>query len=262
MELDYGLIIVLFFIGFVGSMISGMVGIGGSIVKYPMLLYLPPALGFAGFTAQEVSAISAVQVLFAALAGMIAYRRGGWIHMRLVWAMGIPIVLGSFVGGYGSRFLPDDAINLIYAVMALAAAVMMFVPRKGKEADSAEKVRFPVGAAVVSAAVVGLLSGIIGAGGAFLTVPIMLTVLRIPTRVAIASSLTITFLSSIGSAAGKVMGGHVALIPSLVMVLASVIASPLGAHFGKKMNVKALQAVLAALISATVIKIWADILHI
>lgn len=44
------LVITLFVIGFAGSFISGLVGIGGSIIKYPMLLYVPPALGFIAFS--------------------------------------------------------------------------------------------------------------------------------------------------------------------------------------------------------------------
>jgi uncharacterized membrane protein YfcA len=114
--------------------------------------------------------------------------------------------------------------------------------------------------ASVSAGLVGILSGIVGAAGAFITVPIMLVLLKIPTRVAIATSLAITFISSIGTAAGKVMGGHLLWIPSIVMVVASIIASPLGANVGKRMNVKILQWILAGLIAATVVKIWMDIL--
>ncbi|MED0680864.1 sulfite exporter TauE/SafE family protein [Aneurinibacillus thermoaerophilus] len=260
MELDLGWVITLFAIGFVGSMISGMVGIGGSIVKYPMLLYIPPLLGFAAFTAQEVSAVSAVQVFFATLAGMFAYRKGGFINKKLVLAMGVPIIAGSFFGGYGSKFLPDSAINLTYAVMALVAAVMMFMPKKETDRTDYSDIRFNTTVAVIAAATVGLLSGIVGAAGAFITVPIMLVILKIPTRVAIASSLAITFISSIGTTVGKVMGGHMLLIPSFVMVVASIVASPLGAKLGKKMKVKVLQWILAALITATVIKIWVDIL--
>ena len=63
--MDFTFIVTLFLIGFVGSFISGMVGIGGSIIKYPMLLYIPPLLGMAAFTAHEVSGISAIQVFFA-----------------------------------------------------------------------------------------------------------------------------------------------------------------------------------------------------
>lgn len=258
--MDLGLIITLFAIGFVGSAISGMVGIGGSIIKYPMLLYIPPALGFAAFTAQEVSAISAVQVFFATLAGMFAYRKGGYINKSLILTMGIAIIIGSFAGGFGSKYLPDQVINLVYAFLALIAAVMMFMPKKGDELEDYTKLAFNKPLAAVLAGVIGILSGIVGAAGAFITVPVMLVILKIPTRVAIASSLAITFIASIGSTVGKLMGGHTLLIPSLVMIVASMIASPIGAAIGKRMNTKLLQGILAILITATVVKIWMDIL--
>lgn len=260
MELDIGWILILFGIGFTGSFISGMVGIGGSIIKYPMLLYIPPMMGFVAFTAQEVSAVSAIQVFFATLAGMFAYRKGSLINKKLVLYMGVPIVIGSFIGGGGSKFLPDSAINLTYAVMALIATVMMFLPKRGVEREDYSGITFNKVIASVTAAIVGVLSGIVGAAGAFITVPIMLVILKIPTRVAIASSLAITFISSIGSTVGKMMGGHMLLIPSIVMVVASILGSPVGAKVGKRMNVKVLQWILATLITATVIKIWYDIL--
>jgi len=173
--------------------------------------------------------------------------------------MGVPIVLGSFLGGFGSKFLSDSVINVTYAILALVAAVMMFMPKRGEEGSS-DKLLFNKPLAAGSAAVVGILSGIVGAAGAFITVPIMLVLLRIPTRVAIASSLAITFLSSIGSVGGKLMGGHMLLIPSVIMIIASIIGSPIGAKLGQRMNVKALQWLLSLLITATVVKIWWDIL--
>lgn len=261
MNLDVGWLLMLALIGFIGSFISGMVGIGGSIIKYPMLLYIPPALGFAAFSAQEVSAISAVQVFFASLAGIFAYKKGKLIHMRLVSTMGIPIVIGSFAGGFGSKLLSDSAINLTYAVLALVAAVMMFMPKRGASDGLAGPITFNRPLAVVSAAIVGVLSGIVGAAGAFITVPIMLVLLRIPTRIAIASSLAITFLSSIGSTTGKLLGGHMLLVPSIVMVVASIAGSPLGAKLSQRMNVKLLQWLLSGLISVTVAKIWFDLLR-
>lgn len=258
--MDYGWIIMLFAIGFVGSLISGMVGIGGSIIKYPMLLYIPPALGFIAFTAQEVSAISAVQVFFATLSGMLAFRKGGYINKSLVIIMGSTIVIGSFIGGYGSQYLSDSAINITYAVLALIAAIMMFLPKKGQEDMDFAKLKFNKPLAAIFAAIIGVVSGIVGAAGAFITVPVMLVILRIPTRVAIASSLAITFIASIGSSAGKLMGGHMLLVPSIVMVIASIIAAPIGAKISKKLNTKLLQWILAGLIVATVVKIWLDIL--
>jgi len=70
--MEFGFIVTIFLIGFVGSYISGMLGIGGSIIKYPMLLYIPPLLGFAAFSAHEVAGISAIQVFFATIGGVWA----------------------------------------------------------------------------------------------------------------------------------------------------------------------------------------------
>ena len=88
----------------------------------------------------------------------------------------------------------------------------------------------------------------------------MLVVLKIPTRMTIASSLAITFISSIGATIGKLTTGQVDYYPAAIMIVASLIAAPLGAMAGKKINTKILQIVLAVLIAITAIKIWIDIL--
>lgn len=258
--MDMALIITIFMIGFIGSYISGMLGIGGSIIKYPMLLYIPPLFGLAAFTAHEVSGISAVQVFFATIGGVWAYRKGGYLNKTLIIYMGGSILIGSFVGGYGSRLMTEGGINLVYGILALIAAVMMFVPKKGIDDIPFDQVKFNKSLAASLALIVGIGSGIVGAAGAFLLVPIMLVVLKIPTRMTIASSLAITFLSSIGATVGKISTGQVEFLPSVIMIIASLIASPLGAMTGKKINTKVLQVVLAFLILATAIKIWIDIL--
>ncbi|MGE7824359.1 sulfite exporter TauE/SafE family protein [Paenibacillus sp. NPDC093718] len=260
MELSISFIITIFLIGFIGSYISGMVGIGGSIIKYPMLLYIPPLFGLAAFTAHEVSGISAVQVFFATIGGVWAYRKGGYLNKTLIIYMGSAILLGSFIGGFGSKMMSEGGINLIYGILALTAAIMMFIPNKGVDDIPLDQVKFNKWLAASLALVVGIGAGIVGAAGAFLLVPIMLVVLKIPTRMTIASSLAITFISSIGSTVGKLTTGQVDYIPALIMVVASLIASPLGAAAGKKMNTKILQIILAVLILATAIKIWLDIL--
>jgi len=253
-------LIVIFLIGFIGSFISGMVGIGGSIIKYPMLLYIPPLFGLAAFSAHEVSGISAVQVFFATIGGVWAYRKGGYLNKTLIIYMGVAILIGSFVGGYGSRAMTEGGINTVYGILALTAAIMMLLPKKGIDEIPLEQVKFNKWVAAILALVVGVGAGIVGAAGAFLLVPIMLVVLKIPTRMTIASSLAITFISSIGATVGKITTGQVELYPALIMVVASLIASPIGANVGKKVNTKILKWILAALILATSIKIWSDIL--
>lgn len=251
-------IFTIFLIGFVGSFLSGMVGIGGAIVKYPMLLFIPPLLGFTAFTPHEVSGITAVEVFFSALAGMLAYRKSNLILKPLVLYMGISVLVGSVIGGAGSAFLAEDVVNIVYGILAVLAAVMMVIPKKNS--DDSHEVRFSKWLAAFFAFLVGIAAGIVGSGGAFILVPIMLVVLKIPLRVTIASSLAITLLSSVGAASGKLLTGQVPYLPALVLIAASIIAAPLGVKASLKMNARKLQILLAVLIVASAVKIWLDII--
>lgn len=251
-------ILTIFLIGFVGSFISGMVGIGGSIIKYPMLLYIPAMLGLSTFTSHEVSGISAIQVLFATIGGVWAYRKSGYLNKILIIYMGVSILVGSFIGGFGSQLMTEGGINLVYGILATIAAVMMFIPKKGIDDIPLDQVTFNKWLAAFFSFLVGIGAGIVGAAGAFILVPIMLVILKIPTRMTIATSLAITFISSIGSTAGKLLTGQVLFIPAVIMIIASLIASPLGAKYGQKVNTKILQGILAVLILGTAVKIWLD----
>src|SRR5690606_13263384 len=165
MEMDLSImyIAVIFGLGFIGSFISGMLGVGGSIIKYPMLLYIPPLFGLAAFTAHEVSGISAVQVLFASIAGVVAYRKGGYLNKQLIIYMGGAILIGSLIGSYGSSYLSEQAVNVVYGILAVIAAVMMFIPKKLVDDTPLDKVTFNKPLAAILALIVGIASGIVGA---------------------------------------------------------------------------------------------------
>ncbi len=258
--MDLTFIMVVFTIGFIGSFLSGMLGVGGSIIKYPMLLYIPPLFGLVAFTAHEVSGISAVQVLFASIAGVWAYRRGGYLNKQLIIYMGVSILIGSLIGSLGSSYLSEQVVNIVYGILAVIAAVMMFVPKKLTDDMPLNEVTFNKPLATILALIVGIASGIVGAAGGFLLVPIMLTVLHIPTRMTIATSLAVTFISSIGGSVGKLVTGQVDYWPAIIMIVASLLAAPLGAKTGKNMNTRVLQIILAIMIAGTAVKIWLDIL--
>lgn len=259
-DMSVSLIITVFIIGIIGSFLSGMLGIGGAIINFPMLLYIPVLLGVGQFTAHEVSGITAIQVFFGTLSGVWAYRNGGLLNKSLIAYMGISILIGSFIGGFGSTHLPESGVNVVYGILALIAVVMMFVPKKGIDDVALDQVRFNKWLAALLSFIVGIGAGIVGAGGAFMLVPIMLVVLKIPTRMTIASSLAITFISSIGATVGKISTGQVDYLPALIMVVASLVAAPLGANTGKKMNTRVLQFIMASLILITTVKVWMGIL--
>ncbi|MCU9591317.1 sulfite exporter TauE/SafE family protein [Bacillus velezensis] len=254
-------ILLIFLIGLVGSFMSGMLGVGGAIINYPLLLYIPVLFGFTGFNAYQVSGIVAVQVFFATLSGVWAYRKGGYLNKELITIMGLSILIGSLMGGFGSHFFSEDIINLVYGILVIIAAVMMFIPKTGTEDHQSDHIRPPKILTSIMTFVIGLASGIVGAGGAFLLFPLMLVVLKIPTKITIATSLAVTFISSIGTTVTKLVIGQVPFMPALVIVAASLIASPIGVLIGKKMNANILQGILIFVILITTVKVWFDILH-
>lgn len=257
--MDILFLVTIFILGLIGSYVSGLVGIGGAIINYPMLLYIPPLIGFDGFSAHTAAGVVAVQVLVASFGGAWGYRKGNFLHKPLITYMGVSVLIGSLLGGFGAKYLSEQTINIVYGVLALIAVVMMLIPAKNVTSQE-HPIAFKKWIAVISSFLVGIGAGIVGAGGAFLLVPIMLSVLHIPTRVTIASSLAITVISSIGAVTGKLFSGDVPLLPAVIVAVASAIASPLGAKTGKKANTKILQVILSILITVTAIKVWWDIL--
>ncbi|MCM3538140.1 sulfite exporter TauE/SafE family protein [Priestia endophytica] len=254
--MDIAFVITLFILGVIGSFISGMIGIGGSVINYPMLLYLPPLVGVMSLTAHEVAGIGAIQVFFATISGVWAYRKSGFLHKNLIIYMGSSIFISSITGSYFSYLISEKGMNYIYGVLALIAVIFMFTSKKKQEDMANGEMTFNKWLASSLAFVIGGVSGILGAGGAFILVPIMLSILKIPTRTTIASSLAITFISSVGTVLGKVGTDQVLFVPASILIIASLLASPLGAHLGQKVNVKFLQWLLALFILATALKIW------
>src|SRR5699024_7078603 len=134
-------------------------------------------------------------------------------------------------------------------------------PRQKREMENTgTTLKFSVFLAGGFSLIIGIGAGIVGAGGAFLLVPVMITILKVPTRITIATSLGITFMSSIGTTIGKVITGEVLLIPAIIVVIVSIVSAPTGAKVSTHTNVKYLQALLTVIIVITAIKIWLEIL--
>lgn len=258
--MDLGYIVLLFAIGFIASLISGMVGIGGAVIKYPLLLLVPQLFGYVAFTAHEVSGLNAIQVFFATLAAVFALRNEDVLNMKLILYMGTAVLVGSFIGGYGAQFLSNETVNIVFIALAFTALVMMFIPKPDIEGVPYDQVTFNRWLAAGSAFFVGLFSGVVGAGGGFILVPIMLLILRIPTRMTIATSLAVAFLNSIGATVGKILANEIIWGPAIVLVIASILGAPVGAKLTKVFQPKTLQYILTALIALTVFKMTYDII--
>jgi uncharacterized protein len=260
--MDVSFMVLFFLLGAIGSFLSGMLGIGGAIVQYPVLLYLPPLFGFPAFSAHDVTGMVAVQVFFTSMAGLVVHGKGGSFNQSLAVYMGTAVLAGSFLGGYGSKWLSETWIHFIYAILATLAVWMMFHSEKETKETAARPIVSHPATVMGIALVVGVFSGIIGSSGSFILVPVLLFVFKIPTRTAIATSLAIAFVSSAGSVAAKLVSDQILLLPSMILAISGLIASPAGAMVSKKTNPRTLRVGLTLVIAITFLKIWYDYLAI
>ena len=241
--------------------LSGLLGIGGGIVMFPLLLYVPPALGLPALDVKSVTGLTMAQGFFSALAALFYYHRNALVNKPLVLTLGLSLFLSSLAGALASRGIQDSVLLMVFGTLALIAAVMMLIPRTYVHDElTEEKVVFHRGLAVAIGIVLGFSIGLVGQGGAFILIPVMLYVLKIPLRVALGSTLAVGLFSSSAGLVGKVATGQVPWLPALPLLAGAIPAARIGSIVGKKTKTAYLKWLLAALIAATAIKVWISIL--
>jgi uncharacterized membrane protein YfcA len=250
----------LLLVGVSVGFLSGMLGIGGGIIMFPLLLYVPPFLGFSGIDIKSVTGLTMVQGFFSALAAMFYYHKNALVNKSLVITLGLSLFLSSLIGSLVSKNVPDGPLLMVFGALAFIAAVMMLIPRSYALDDlTEEKVVFYKPAAIVIGVVIGFSIGLVGQGGAFILIPMMLYVLKIPLRVALGSTLAIGLFSSSAGLVGKVATGQVPYLMALPLIIGAMPAARIGSIVGKKTNTQFLKWLLAAIIFATAVKVWSAI---
>lgn len=250
----FGLLVLL---GLAGGFFSGLLGLGGSILMVPLLLFVPPALGFSAFDMKQVAAISMVQVFFASLSAVLVHRQNNAVSKPLVVTMGAASAVATLAGAWASAYASAKLLLLLFAGISTAAALLMFIPRREVESDlPADQVPFNRTAAVLIALAVGTIGGLIGAPGAFIYVPLLIYVLGIPTRVTLGSTLAIVLLGALSGVIGKVATGQVPYLPAAALVLGSVPGARFGGHVSKRVNARYLRWMVTAIVVGSTVKIW------
>jgi uncharacterized protein len=248
--IEPGLAVLILLVGFAVSTLSGLLGIGGGIILAPALLYLPPAFGLDALDMRQVAGLTITQGLFACLSGAWRHDRYRYVNRRLVIAMGSAVAAAALAGAVASRWVANEVLMVVFAGLAAVAAVMMWLPKSdGAEAGDPEAVRFHVPLAVAIALVIGFLGGLVGQGGSFILIPLMLHALRLPTRVVIGSNLALVFLASLAGFAGKAATGQVPLLPAALLVLAAVPGAQIGGILSHRASPRWLRTALAVVIA-------------
>ena len=249
-------------LGFMGAFVAGLLGVGGAILMIPLLLYVPPWIGFPPLDVKAVTAISMVQVFFAALSGAIAHGRHGAVHRGLSVTVGAAAAVGSLAGGVASRWLPEHALLAIFAAMASLGVLLMWVAPTAHDGQSrtADMAPFHRPLVLLTGGGVGVGAGLVGAGGAFLLVPLLITVVGIPTRITIGSSLVITLWTAAAGVVGKLMTGQVPFAPAVALVLGAIPGAQVGGWASRRFGVRSLKGLLTGLTTLVALRIWIDVL--
>ena len=192
--------------GFVGAFASGLLGIGGAILVLPLLLYLPPALGLPALGIGTATGLAATQVLCATIAGTVLHGRRGLVDRQLVLAVGPSMTAAAALAAIFSAALPPRLLVAVFAVVATAAGIVLFLPARHLAEDTPWLGAFSRPLAVFSGAGAGALVGLVGSG-TFVLAPIFLYLLRVPTRVTIGSTLGVAIFAAAAASLGKAATG-------------------------------------------------------
>lgn len=258
--MDAAFYLFLLLVGASVGFLSGLLGIGGGIVMFPLLLYVPPLLGLSGIDIKSITGLTMVQGFFSALAAMVYYRKNALVNKSLVVTFGFSMFLSSLLGSLVSKNVPDGPLLMVFGSLAFIAAVMILIPRSYARDDLTEdKVDYHKTTAVVIGVVLGFFIGLVGQGGAFILIPTLLYVLNIPLRVTLGSTLAIGLFSSSAGLIGKAATGQVPFLMALPLLVGAIPAARLGSIVGKKTKTQFLRWLLAAIICGTAIKVWSGI---
>ncbi len=248
-------------LGACAGFLSGLLGIGGGIVMAPLLLYVPPIFGLDPFDMRTVGGLTIVQGFVACLAGAVFHGRLNFVSWRLARDMGLTIFIAAAVGGAWAVSVPNRVLLGVFAVLALTAAVLIFVPVRGEtERPDCGELRYSRPRALLTACGVGLLGGLVGQGGSFILIPLMTAYVHIPTRIAVGSNLAIVFLSSGAALLGKAVTGQVDWLLAVPIVVTAVPMAFAGSRVSAKLPVRALRRILSLVIGLAAIRIvWTAI---
>jgi uncharacterized membrane protein YfcA len=251
-----GIYLLIAFLGVICGFFSGLLGIGGGIIMAPLLLYVPPLLGFEPLSMHTVAGLTIVQGLFACISGVIVHKRFNSVSVRLAGWMGATIFITALLGGAGSGYASNHLLLLVFGALALLAAILMLKPSaKEKKTPDVTELSFSLWRAVSTAGSVGVLGGMVGQGGSFILIPLMTSFVHIPTRIAIGSNLAIVLLSSAAGSLGKAFTGQIEWLLALPIVLTVIPATQLGGILSHRVPVVKLRKILGVLIAVAAVRI-------
>ena len=257
MDLQPQLVLELAVLGTCTGFLAGLLGIGGGIVMVPFITFMLSHRGVdADLAVKMAIATSMATIIFTSVSSVRAHHKRGAVRWDLVKGLAPGIVLGSMIGSLGVfALLKGSYLAIFFGLFVGFSATQMFLDKK-----PAPTRQVPATAGLVGAgSAIGFLSGLVGAGGGFISVPFM-TWCNVAIHNAVATSAALGFPIAVANVAGYIVSGmHVEglpedavgylWIPALVVIAAcSVFTAPLGAKAAHMLPVKKLKRVFASVL--------------
>ncbi|MEV0132163.1 sulfite exporter TauE/SafE family protein [Dactylosporangium sp. NPDC050688] len=201
----------------------GLLGGGGSILAVPLLVYV------AGLPAKEAIATSLLVVGATSAVAVIPHLRAGRVRWRTGLIFGLAGMAGAYTGGRVAAYVPAGVLLAGFALMMLATAAAMIRGRRGAAGEPVPH-ELPLLRVVVDGVVVGLVTGLVGAGGGFLVVPALALLGGLAMPVAVGTSLVVIAMKSFAGFAGYLSSVSVDWELAVAVTLAAAAGSLLGAR--------------------------------
>ena len=257
MTLDALLIIQLLILGVATGFLAGLLGIGGGMVLVPFLTHIMSARGASPDLAVKMAiATSMATIIFTSISSMRAHHRIGAVRWDLVQGLAPGIVIGGLIASVGLfALLKGSWLAIFFGTFVMFSATQMFLDKK-----PSPKRQMPGTAGLLArGGVIGFISGLVGAGGGFISVPFM-TWCNVAIHNAVATSAALGFPIAVVNALGYAISGQgvqglppyslgYIWLPALALVaLTSVLLAPLGAKTAHAMDVTRLKRIFACVL--------------
>ena len=251
-------------LGIVSGTLAGLLGIGGGIVLVPGLYHLFQHLGYDDSVLMHLAVGTSLAIIIpTGLSSARAHAKRSAVDFALVRMIGTGIVAGVVAGAFVAGNVTGDFLTILFSVALALFAVLMNIKPRVKEGTSLSR-----GVATAGGFGVGMLSSLMGIGGATLNVPFM-TLHGVPIHRAVGSSAAMGPLIAIPGTIGfAVIGWHISGLPPLsfgyinlaaflVVAPASVLAAPFGVMLAHKLNVGHLRMVFSVFLMLVALKmVW------
>lgn len=249
-------VVELLMLGSFTGYLAGLLGIGGGMLMVPFMTLLLSAKGMPdAYIVKMAIATSLATICFTSIASVRAHHQRGAVLWPVAKLLAPGIVIGSLLGAQVAKALPSQALATLFALFVGFSATQMLIDKKPKPSR-----QLPSGGGMLAAGgVIGLLAALVGAGGAFVSVPFM-TWCNVKIHSAVATSAALGFPIAVAGTLGYVIAGWslqdmpsgtlgFIYLPALVTIsIASVLTAPLGARTAHRMDVRQLRRLFAVLL--------------